>query len=58
MHHGQRPAKSQQIGRSVQAGAALAASVSQQAFKHVTGIRVAGVMSAHVVLLSQKAAAD
>jgi hypothetical protein len=32
----------------MQAGAALAPGVSQQAFKHVTGIRVAGVMPAHV----------
>jgi hypothetical protein len=34
-------------GPSMQAGAALAPGVSQQAFKHATGFRVAGVMSAH-----------
>ena len=37
----------------MQARAALAASVSQQAFKHVTGIRVAGVMPAHVTPMSK-----
>jgi hypothetical protein len=34
--------------RSIQAGTALALGVSQQAFKHATGIRVAGVTAAHV----------
>jgi hypothetical protein len=38
----------QQAGRSMQAGAALALGVSQQAFKHATGIWVAGVIAAHV----------
>ena len=32
----------------VQVGAALAPGVRKQAFKHVTGIRGAGIMSAHV----------
>ena len=34
--------------RSMQAGAALAPGISQQAFKHATGIWVAGVIAAHV----------
>jgi hypothetical protein len=34
--------------RSIQAGAALARRVSQQAFEHGTGIRVTGVISARV----------
>src|SRR5262249_48620936 len=35
-------------GRSIQAGAALAPGVSQQAFKHTSSIRIAGVISAPV----------
>jgi hypothetical protein len=38
---------------SMQAGAALAPGVSQQTFKHVTGIRVAGVVAAHVTPISE-----
>ena len=34
--------------RSIQAGATLASGVSQQAFKHATGIRIAGVIAARV----------
>ena len=48
-----RTGYSQQIGRSVQAGPALAPGVSQQAFKHVTGIRIAGVMPARVTPMSK-----
>jgi len=39
--------------RSIQAGAALAPGVSQQAFKHAAGIRVAGVISARVTPISK-----
>jgi predicted chitinase len=38
---------------SIQAGAGLAPGVSQQAFKHVTGIWVAGVIAAHVTPTSE-----
>ena len=37
----------------MQVGAALAPGVSQQAFKHVTGVRVAGVMPARVTPMSK-----
>ena len=43
----------QQVGRSVQAGATLLPGVSQQAFKHATGMRVAGVIAAHVTPMSK-----
>jgi hypothetical protein len=43
----------QQAGRSIQAGAALAPGVSQQAFKHAAGIRVAGVISARAIPISK-----
>ena len=36
------------VGRSIQAGAALALSVSQQAFKHAAGFRVTRVIPARV----------
>jgi membrane glycosyltransferase len=43
----------QQAGRSMQAGAALAHGVSQQAFKHAAGFLVAGVMSARVAPIGE-----
>ena len=42
---GDIPRGVQHVGRSMQARAALTPGVSQQAFKHATGIRVAGVIS-------------
>ena len=39
--------------RSIQAGATLTPCVSQQAFKHATGIRVAGVVAARVTPISE-----
>ena len=41
-------ARVQQANRSMQARAALAHGVSQQAFKHGTGILIAGVIAARV----------
>jgi hypothetical protein len=43
----------QQVGQSIQAGAALALSVSQQAFKHAAGFRVTGVIPARVTPFSK-----
>jgi hypothetical protein len=40
-------------GRLIQASAALVPSVSQQAFKHVANIRIAGVISACVTPISK-----
>ena len=45
--------RGQQIGPSMQADAPLASCVSQQAFKHETGIRVARVMAARVAPISK-----
>jgi len=40
-------------GLSMQAGAALAPGISQQAFKHAVGFRVAGVISAHATPIGE-----
>ena len=47
------PAKVSKSAGQCKAGTALAPSVSQQAFKHVTGIRVAGVMPVRVTPMSK-----
>jgi hypothetical protein len=40
-------------GPSMQAGAALAPGISQQAFKHAAGFRIAGVVSAHATPIGE-----
>jgi hypothetical protein len=46
-------ARAQQAGISMQARAAFTPGVSEQAFKHATGIRVASVISTHVTPISK-----
>jgi hypothetical protein len=43
----------QQAGRSVQAGAALAPGISQQAIKHPANIEIAGVIPGRVTPISE-----